>query len=346
MSIVGQKEPKQAQLQSRPKGPRAIWGTIGQHREFASALIFFVVMMVLFTIASPSVWLNTQSYSAVFVSLPLYIILTVSLVFVVVAGEIDLSFASVVGVAALAFTEFFLGGWNPYLCVVLAIIAGGIAGIINGILVAYFGLSSLVATLGMNFFWAGFVEVLSNGNGAALVALQGTAFRNVFVGNVGPIPVQLFWGLAFAFVGGLLFARHTFGAHVRFVGDNPESAREMGINVRFVKLLTFVYVGLAAGFVGVLAILINNNFYPTTGQGYLLSVLAAIFVGGTPVFGGVGTVAGAVVGAFTVSFIESGIIAAGINGYWTQLVYGIVIVLSLLTHRLYGPKYKGKAGAI
>ena len=76
------------------------------------------------------------------------------------------------------------------------------------------------------------------------------------------------------------------------------------------------------------------------GDGYLWTVLAAIFVGGTPRIGGIGTVAGGIVGAFTVGFIESGIVAAGLTGYWTQFIYGIVIVLSLVTHRLYNPRHK------
>ena len=86
---------------------------LSQYRELASALAFFVLMMLVFTIASPSVWLNSLSYTAVFISLPIYIILAVSLVFVVVAGEIDLSFASVVGVAALVFSEFVLAAGTP-----------------------------------------------------------------------------------------------------------------------------------------------------------------------------------------------------------------------------------------
>jgi simple sugar transport system permease protein len=346
MNINFQTAPRKEQEPSdeptRAQG--AIQTLLRQHRELVSALIFFVVMMVVFTIASPSVWLNSQSYNAVFVSLPIYIILTVSLVFVVVSGEIDLSFPSVVAVSALVFTEFYLGGVSPFICVILAILTGGLAGLINGVLVCYVGLSSLVVTLGMNFFWAGFVQVMTNGYGAALVSLQNTSFHNLFVGQVGVMPVQMFWAALFAVIGMLLFTHHKYGAHVRFVGDNPEAAREMGINVRLVKVVSFIYVGLASGFASVLAILINNNFYPTTGSGYLLSVLAAIFVGGTPVIGGVGTVAGAVVGAFTVGFIESGIVAAGLTGFWTQLVYGIVIVFSLITHRINSPQHKKVGG--
>ena len=335
--IIDQKAPPQEQVTRRP---RRVMSLLSQYRELASALAFFVLMMLVFTIASPSVWLNSLSYTAVFISLPIYIILAVSLVFVVVAGEIDLSFASVVGVAALVFSEFVLAGWNPYLCLVLAILAGGAAGLINGLLVAYFGLSSLIVTLGMNFFWRGFIQIITNGMGAPLAFLQPTSFHNVFVGQIGIIPVQMLWAAGFAILGVVLFTYHKFGAYVRFVGDNSQSAREMGINVRLVKTASFVFVGLASGFVGVLAILINNNFYPTVGDAYLLIVLAAIFVGGTSGIGGVGTVAGAVVGAFTVGFIESGIVSAGLTGYWTQFIYGIVIVLSLVTHRLYSPVHK------
>ena len=335
--IIDQKAPPREQLTRRP---RRVVSLLSQYRELASALAFFVLMMLVFTIASPSVWLNSLSYTAVFISLPIYIILAVSLVFVVVSGEIDLSFASVVGVAAMVFSEFVLAGWNPYLCLVLAILAGGVAGLINGILVAYFGLSSLIVTLGMNFFWRGFIQIITNGMGAPLAFLQSTSFHNVFVGQIGIIPVQMLWAAGFAILGIVLFTYHKFGAYVRFVGDNSQSAQEMGINVRLVKVFSFVFVGLASGLVGVLAILINNNFYPTVGDAYLLIVLAAIFVGGTPGIGGVGTVAGAVVGAFTVGFIESGIVAAGLTGYWTQFIYGIVIVLSLVTHRLYSPRHK------
>jgi simple sugar transport system permease protein len=154
----------------------------------------------------------------------------------------------------------------------------------------------------------------------------------------------MLWGTGFVVVAVLLFTRHKFGAQVCCVGDNLEAAREMGINVRAVKIMTFVYVGLASGFAGVLLILINNTFWPTVGDGYLLSVLAAVFVGGTPTWGGVGTVAGAAIGACTVGFIETGIIASGLTGFYTQFFYGVVIVVSLLSHRLNRPRQRRAVG--
>ena len=311
---------------------------VRRHREFASAVGFLLVMFLAFAIASPGVFLRPQIYGAIAVSLPISMILAVSLVFVIVAGEIDLAFPSVVGVAALAFTEIVTNGGSPWLGFVLALVAGVACGLVNGLLVAYLGLSSLVVTLGMNFLWRGLIQIVRQGNGAPLTFLAGTPLHDLLVGRVGIVPAQLLWGLLFTVVAIVLFTRHRFGAQVCCVGDNVEAAREMGINVRHVKVLTFAYVGLASGLAGVLAILINNNFYPTVGDGYLLSVLAAVFVGGTPTWGGVGSVAGAAVGSLAVGSIETGIVAAGLTGYYTQFFYGVVIVLSLVTHRLTRPR--------
>lgn len=309
-----------------------------RHREFGSALVFLVVMFVVFAIASPGVFLKPQIYNAIFVSVPISMILAVSLVFVIVAGEIDLSFPSVVGVAAMVFTIVVTAGANPWLALVAALLAGVVCGLINGLLIAHLGLASLVATLGMNFLWRGFIQIVRQGNGAPLTFLANTDIHTILVGHIGSMPVQLIWGLAFATIGVLLFTRHRFGAQVSCVGDNIEAAREMGINVRRVKVLAFAYVGLASGLAGVLSILVNNNFFPTVGDGYLLGVLAAVFVGGTPTWGGVGTVAGSVVGSLTVGSIETGIVAAGLTGYFTQFFDGVVIVLSLVTHRLTRPR--------
>jgi ribose/xylose/arabinose/galactoside ABC-type transport system permease subunit len=331
-------QPRHATIAPAPRNLMLVW--LQRHREFGSALAFLVVMFAGFAIASPGVFLKPQIYNAIFISLPISIILAVSLVFVIVAGEIDLSFPSLVGVSALVFTSVVTAGGSPWIGLALALVAGVVAGMCNGYLVAYLGLSSLVATLGMNFLWRGLIQIVRQGNGAPLTFLNKTDLYQVLVGNIGGFPVQLIWGLLFAVVGILLFTRFRFGSQVACVGDNIEAAREMGINVKLVKLLAFAYVGLAAGFAGVLAILINNNFWPTVGDGYLLSVLAAVFVGGTPTWGGVGTIAGSVIGALTVGSIETGIVAAGLTGYFTQFFYGVVIVLSLVTHRLTRPRTK------
>lgn len=304
-----------------------------RNRGFVSSLAFFILLILVFIITSPGVFLQSAAYNAVFVSLPIYIMLTVALVFVVVCGEIDLAFPSTVGMSAYVFSGAVSSGWNPFLGLFLAILMGLAIGLINGILVTYVKLSSLVATLGVQFLLAGIIDVLSNGTGITMDSISNTGFYNLFVGSIGSFPAQMLWGIAFAVLALYLFNWHRFGARVCCVGDNPQAAANMGIDARRVKIGAFMFVGFASAIAGVLAVLINTSFYTTTGQGYLLLIIAAVFIGGTPTWGGVGTIAGAICGAFTVGFIQTGLIAAGLTGFWTNVFYGLVIILSLVLHR-------------
>jgi simple sugar transport system permease protein len=157
---------------------------------------------------------------------------------------------------------------------------------------------------------------------------------------ISGFPIHMLWGLLFVGFGWVLFNRHTFGTHVQIVGDNPASAAEMGINVNSVKIRAYIFMGIGATLAGVLSVLVNQNWWPTTGEGLLLPSLAAVFVGGTPTWGGIGTVVGSSIGAGIIAFIETGIIAAGLTGYVTQFFNGLVIILSLIGQRFNGPRHR------
>ncbi|MBK8902483.1 MAG: ABC transporter permease [Anaerolineaceae bacterium] len=320
---------------------KGIGAFINKERRSLSSLVVFIVLMLVFVVANPQVFLNPLAYRAVFTALPISIIMAVPLVFVVTSGEIDLSFGSVMGLAGYAFAVFVVDAGNsPWLGLLLALAVGGGAGLLNGIIVTRIGLSSLVATLGMSFLLRGIVYMFTEGMNISLVGQKGTLFYNALVGNLGFLPVQMIWAIVFGVFSAFVFNYHKFGAHVHCVGDNENSAREMGINVQKTRTLTFVYVGIAAGFAGVTASLLNNTYYPTSGEGLLLPVLAAVFVGGTPTWGGVGTVVGAIIGAFIIGFIETGVIAAGLTGYYTRFFYGLIIILALIGHKFNQPRYR------
>lgn len=329
-----------AEMNIRQK--RGIWLLADKNRRALSALLVFVVLMLIFTIASPEVFLSPSIYETIFESLPIRIILVVPLVFVIAAGEIDLSFAATLRVSTGIFAATTIAGWNPFLSAILAIIAGAGIGLINGLIVTRIGLSSLVTTLGMAFLLEGLVSGGSKGKVISLPFLKDTAMYKVFAGSIGGFPIQMIWGLLIAGIGLILFNYHRFGARICCVGDNLQSAREMGINATQVKTLAFVYVGISAGTAGVLSTLIYGTFWPGSGAPFVmvLVVLASVFIGGTPTWGGVGTVAGAIIGACIVRFIETGIIEAGLTGFYTQLCNGIIIILALLSHKLNEPRYR------
>jgi len=305
-----------------------------------SAAGFFLILMIIFLALNPQVFLNPLVYAAVFQSLPVTIFLVVPLVFVIAAGEIDLSFPSVVGLGAWAFALAIHSGWSYFLAFATGVGVGSIAGLLNGLLVTRVGLSSLVSTLGMNFFFRGFILLETQGNHFSINKVEGSVLHRLLNGDLGGFPVQMIWALAFAVVGWFLFARHKFGSQICCVGDNQDSAREMGIRVNRVKVLAYVYMGISAGIAGIFSCLLNFTFWPSTGDGYMLSTLAAVFIGGTPVWGGVGTVIGGVIGAFTVNFIATGIVAAGMTGFFTQFFYGLIIILAIVGHRFNQKRYQ------
>ena len=202
------------------------------------ASAFYLLMMAIFIFFAPSVFLNVGMFTAVFLSLPLYIIMGLSLVFVTVAGEIDLSFPSIVPLSGLAFATTLSATHMNFWLAFLASLATGIAcGLLNGFLVTKLGFSSLITTLGVNFMLIGLTQVLNKGEVRQFTEFDESPIRRALVGSWGPIPSQMFWGLGLAVILGLIFNRHQFGIHVHIAGDNPEAGRAMGVNIERVKVL-------------------------------------------------------------------------------------------------------------
>ena len=316
------------------------------NRRALTSTLFLIVMLIGFTMANTDVFSQFKTYRSVMIALPVSIFLVVPLVFVVTAGEIDLSFPSVVGLASYAFVSIVDQGGDPLLGIAAALVVGAALGFVNGILVVRIGLSALVATLGMNFFLRGFINILVEGFSIAIPEVRGTLIHTlmtddtiIIAGNQG-IPNQMLWALAFTALGVFLYNRHSFGARVHCVGDNPESAAEMGIDVDRTRILVFVFTGIGAALAGVFSVMINFVWWPTTGDGLLLPVLAGLFVGGTPTWGGIGTVFGGMIGTSIVAFIETGVIAAGLTGFFTQFFYGLIIILSLIFQRFNGGRVR------
>jgi simple sugar transport system permease protein len=293
----------------------------------------FVVIWAFFIIAAPNTFLSRQIYLAFMSTTPFFGITALVLTILIIAGEIDLSFPSIMAMGMVAYFFTFDATGSVLLAVVSGLIIGFVIGLLNGALVVKIGIPSLVATIGTQFFWRGAVLVLLDGQGGSLVEARDTLTYNLLVGkSFGYIPNQFIWMVLIGIGCWFLLNRTRLGAHAYLIGDNENSAKLMGVNVGRTKALLFALVGLAAAFSGILASMHVSYFWPSLGEGYLLQTLASVFLGGTSVFGGVGTILGTFLGAYIIGAIQAAIVAIGMTGYWTELIYGLIIILSVSMH--------------
>jgi simple sugar transport system permease protein len=295
----------------------------------------FVLLWTFFIIAAPETFLSRQIYLAFMSTTPLFGITALLLTILIIAGEIDLSFPSIMAMGMVGYITTFNATESVFLAVISGLILGFAIGLLNGVLVVKIGIPSLVATIGTQFFWRGAVLVLLDGKGASLTVARDTFVYNALVGkSFGYIPNQFIWMVLVAIGCWILLNRTRLGAHAYLIGDNENSAKLMGVNVGRTKALLFALVGLAAAFSGILASMHVSYFWPSLGEGYLLQTLASVFLGGTSVFGGVGTILGTFLGAYIIGAIQAAIVAIGMTGYWTELIYGLIIILSVSMHTI------------
>jgi len=289
-----------------------------------------IVVWVLFLIGSPRTFLSGDIYVAFMSTTPFFALMAIPLTLVVITGEIDLSFPSVMAFGMTGYDVVFMATGSIWLGFLACLLAGLLAGLLNGYIVVRIGVPSLVTTIGTQFLLRGAVMIVTNGQGLGMTDVESSALHSLLVGRVfGFVPSQFFWTIAVGVIVWFFLNRHRYGAHVYLTGDNIESARLMGVNVGGTKILTFAVIGLVAAFAGFVVSAEVLFFWPTLGEGYMLNTLASVFLGGTSVFGGTGTIFGTFVASFIIGAINAGIVAAGLTGFWTSFIYGLIIVASV-----------------
>ncbi len=294
-----------------------------------------LIMWIFLIVKAPRTFQSPDIYKAFADAIPFYGIIALPITLLIIAKEIDLSFGSIMAISVVAFLAVFNATGSPLLALIACLGCGFLVGLLNGIIVVKIGLPSLIATIGTSFFWRGFVQVITQARSESLskVSEASPFLHDILVGRLfGELPAQMIWMVIVAVLVWIFLNRHRFGAHLYLIGDNDNSARLMGVRTGRVRMLTFAVVGVASALAGLIACYDISNFFPSLGDGYLLQTLAAVFLGGTPVFGGTGTILGTFVGCFIIGAIEPGTVAVNLTGFYTQLIYGLIIVVSVTMH--------------
>jgi simple sugar transport system permease protein len=296
-----------------------------------------------FMLAAPEVFLGYRIYMSFLATVPPLLVLALGLTLVIAAGEIDLSFPSVVALSGWVLAYFIHELRSPWLGAALALLAGGLVGYLNGVLIARIGVPSIIATLATQFLWGGLTTVFSRGLSYSLGEVDELLLWRLLVGRLGPLPLQALWALALAVALWFVLNRRRFGEHLLFIGDNARVAEVVGVNVAREKIRLFALMGVLAAVASLLLTLENRNFFNTQGGGYLLEVMAAVFIGGTSVFGGQASVVGTVAGSFIIGMVEAGLVATGLQGFWVRAVVGMVFLAAVIGHLVIEEPERGRA---
>ena len=248
-----------------------------------------LAMWLAFVAAAPAVFTNLDIYRAFAQTTPQFGIIALALTFVVITGEIDLSFPSIMALGVAAFC--------------LATAYGRVLGrSASSARLRRASLADFSTASGRQAqhslaghhhrdvcLYRGLELVLMNGTGVPLTADKYPEMHALLRASIFGVPVQTLWMIGILAAFWVLLNRTRFGAHVFLVGDNPTSARLMGVNAVSVKARAFVLVGMTAVFSGLMTSIYGYYFWPTTGDGFLLNTIASVFLGGTSVFGGTGS---------------------------------------------------------
>lgn len=306
-----------------------------QHKTQAAITLLLLVLWSIFAIAAPRTFFSASIYISFMSTIPFIAIVALGMTLVVVTGEMDLSFASNMAMSGFVFAIVTKATGHPLAGVLAGLATGTLIGLGNGFLIVKTGVPAIVATIGVDFFWRGSVMLLSGGLALSLSFIRKMDETALFVGRLGGlVPAQALWCLVLAMAVGLVLHRTAWGDNLRFIGDNAEAAKMMGVDINRSRVAVFALLGFTAALAGVLACLEMGNWWPTLGEGYLLLVFASVFLGGTSVHGGRGTVYGTLVAAIIIGIIEAGLVSAGWSGFWTRFVHGLVLVTSVSLYTL------------
>lgn len=308
----------------------------------ALAVLVAIVGAVRPTFLQPSTLLNLSASSA-FVG-----VLALGMVFLLAMREIDLSFGWVFNfsavVAALAMTK----GIDPFLAAGLGIAFGGFLGLVNGVLAVGLRLPVLIVTLGTFSMYRGLSLVVNSSRAVVpSTEVRQSAFFDLLTTRLpGGIPTVTVVFVTLAVLLHLLLHRTRFGYRTLAIGSNPEAARLAGIPIAKTKIQVLVLMGAVSGLAGVLFVGFRGAVDPNSGADFLLPVIAAVIIGGTPLAGGAGTIFGAFVGVLIIAVIGSGVVFLGIDAVWSTFVTGLVIVIAVAVDQLVRQQRKRRAGRI
>lgn len=305
----------------------------GAKAQAMQIVLVWLAIIIIFSAMSPDAFLDPVNFRNIAISVSILAVLGVGTTFIIITGGIDLSMGSVLVfsgvVSSMAMERIGDGqGWGVAVVGILVALASGLGwGLLNGFFVAKAKVPPMIVTLGTFGAALGLSQVLTGG--IDLRAAPDVLVNTIGFGRILGIPSLVVIATVVVVTGIVILRRTRFGMHTCAIGSNAEACRRVGINVDRQIIKVYAMAGLLAGLAG----LLNLTFFrSTTIAGHSLTnldVIAGVVIGGTSLFGGIGTVFGTVIGLLIPATLRNGFVILGVEPYWQQVVVGAFLIAAV-----------------
>lgn len=299
--------------------------------RWMSSLIFLLLLFLITGIAEPE-FLSYSNIISCFNTATMYTLLAIGIAFVIMTGEIDVSIGSTLGLSA-AMTGLIAKQDGSIAVMLLAVVAtGAVIGLVNGVGVAYFGVPSLIFTLGTNSVVRGMIYILSDGRTVENFGGSLASYGNLTLFA----EITLYYALAILLVAAahIVLTKTKKGKYFIAVGDNAGGANLVGISVTGTKLLAYVLCGVFAGLGGFVFASKYGQVMTVAGNGYEMTAIAACVLGGISLSGGLGNMVGAAIGAVIMSSISRLLVFIGLPSTYDNTITGIMLIVIVVVDAL------------
>ena len=290
--------------------------------------VVFIVLVIILMILSPNAFAKPRNLINVVKQASINGVLACGMMFVIIAGGIDLSAGSVVALSGVVAAYLAQMQGIPIILPILgALGTGALIGLINGFGAAYAELPPFIITLATMSIVRGAALILSGGSPVFGLQEQFEGIAGISIANV--IPILVLYFLLIAVFSGFILNKTVFGRHVYAIGGNSITAKVSGINVKSMLLRVYVICGVFSGIAGLLIASRTMQGSPTVGVGYEMDAIAAVVIGGVSMSGGSGKWYGTIIGALLLALISNGLDILGVSSNFQQIIKGIIIAVAV-----------------
>ena len=300
-------------------------------KRISKSTILYIILFILayaavLSVVSPN-FLSAYNIGIIFKQMSFVGIAALGQTLVLILAGIDLSIGSTACLGGIFFALLMTKTtMNPILVIVLVLIAGGLIGYLNGLVITKLNLTPFIVTLAVSEISKGFVLVITKGS--TIQGIKGTILQ-LGQGMLGAVPVPIIIFVLLCLLVTYVLRFTPFGRELFAIGGNPAAARLVGIQVKKKTRLVYMLSGIFAAFAGIMIACRYNSGQPTIGETWVMSSITAAVIGGTSMSGGIGSAFGTLVGALLMQLLQNSIVILNVSQYWEQVMTGGVVLIAV-----------------